>query len=269
MTGVLRRETRDGVLWLTKDDTATNNGISLAMADALLDALGEAAGGDTRAVVIDAAGKGFHGGAAMLEEIKPSLADLGDADCERLILAGRALGRAIADLPIPVIGIARRGAAGGGMELLTRCDFLFCLDRAKFGVPEVTLGFVAAWGGVQWGGRQLPFRRAQEWLLTGEMIDGRMAADWGLVTRSFADMDALDAHVEALLAKLRRCSPAAFRWTKRLLAATWEGSPADCEEIEMEAERETMRSRDFVEGFAAMRRGEAYDFVAGRPVPLA
>lgn len=264
----LRVERRDGILWLTKTNPESGYGISLAMLEALTAAIAAAANdAAVRALVVDAEGKGYHNGAVLVTELKPRLEDLTRADFRQLVERGQALGRAIAALPLPVIGIARGGAMGGGLELLLRSDFLYCTDGARFSFPEVTLGFVAAWGGTQWASRLMPFRKAQEFLLLGQPIDGREAEAFGLVTRSFADAAALDAHVAAVLARLRVCSPASVRWTKACLAASWEGPLAHGESVEATAEVETMASGDFIEAVAASGERARFDFVARKRLP--
>lgn len=257
---VLKREVRDGVVWLTKDDPDTGNGMSLAMVDALEDALTSL--GDARALVIDAAGNGFHSSAVLVGELSQTNADLGEADFARIVAIGRHLGDMLAALPIPVIGIARGGALGGGLELLMRSDFLFCTDDARFKLPEAAFGFVAAWGGTQYGARQMSFRRAQEFLLLGETFDGRAAEACGLVTRSFPTALALMAHVDRLIERLRAISPASFRETKRCLWAAWHASLTAGLDVEAEAQTTAMRSGDYEPGMAAAANRRAYDYVA-------
>ncbi|MGD9812563.1 MAG: enoyl-CoA hydratase/isomerase family protein [Sphingobium sp.] len=258
----------DGVMYLTKQNAHTNYGISIAVCNALNAAFDRAADDDSiRAVVVDAGGRGFHRGAVMVVELKPSLDDLDDADFRDLVDRGQRLGRKIAALPKPVIGIAKTGALGGGLEQLLRCDFVFTLDDASFSFPEVSLGFVAAWGGTQWGGRMMPFRRAQEFLLLGEAISGKDAVAHGLVTQSFATEDALAQHVAAVLKRLEYCSPASFAQTKRCLAATWEGPLRHGEDIEIEAEASAMGAGDFRKAYSAWREGHVYNYVLGAPEP--
>lgn len=251
----------DGVMWLTKTNAAENFGISLAMWSALTTALERAAVDPTiKIIVIDAAAPGFHRGAVMVTELGPNLAGLTRADFRDLVQRGQALGRLIAELPKPVIGIATAGALGGGLELLLRCDFLYTLDNAQFSFPEVTLGFVAAWGGTQWGGRLMPFRSAQEMLLLGDKISGREAVEFGLVTRSFPTPDELSGYVGKVIARLAYCSPASFAQTKKCLSAIWQGPIEYGERIEMEAEAESMASGDFVKAYEAWKSGKSYSF---------
>jgi enoyl-CoA hydratase/carnithine racemase len=254
-TTSLKVEMNDGVVRLIKTNPESRYGISLAMLSALEDAFEEIVSRtDIRAVVVDADGPGFHQGAVMVSELRPTLDQLDKRDFRAIVQRGQALGRLIASAPIPVIGIARGGALGGGLELLLRSDFVFALDQAEFSFPEVTLGFVAAWGGTQWGGRMLPFRRAQEMLLLGEPMSGREAAQAGLITRAFATEAELDAHVEKVLRRLMYCSPASFAQTKACIAATWQGPLELGERTELEAEATAMSSGHFVKALAARQR---------------
>ncbi|GGC37134.1 enoyl-CoA hydratase [Novosphingobium marinum] len=258
----------DGVLFLTKQNEATSYGISLGIARALTEAMERAKADDAiRAVVIDAGGPGFHRGAVMVTELKPSLDELDDADFRDIVHRGQDLGRRISALPKPVIGIARAGALGGGLEQLLRCDFVYTLDDAQFSFPEVTLGFVAAWGGTQWGGRMMAMRRAQEFLLLGEAISGAAAAREGLVTRSFANAEALDAHLSSVLERLRYCSSASFAQTKRCLSAIWEGPLAQGEATEVDAEAIAMGTGDFRKAYAAWREGQVFNYASGKAEP--
>jgi len=266
-TTVLKHQIQDGIMWLCKDNPQDNYGMSLAMLKAMGEALDSAKDNSAiRAVVIEAGGRGFHAGAIAVTELQPRLEDLDREDFQRLVKIGHKLGNQIASMPIPVIGIARGGALGGGLELLLRSDFLYCLDGARFSFPEVTLGFVAAWGGTQLAARLMPFRRAQEMLLLGESINGIQAAEFGLVTASFATAELLDARLRDVLARLRHCSPASVRWTKECLEAAWEGSLDLGLDRELEAETETMDSGDFLKGLGALGNGQVYDYSAGKAV---
>lgn len=251
----------DGVLWLTKINAEMGYGISMKMLKALQAIFTELKTDESiRAVVIDAEDDGMQNGAVMVGELKPNIKDLAREDFAEIVALGQNLGRTIADLQLPVIGVARGGALGGGLELLLRTDFTFCTDQAEFSFPEVTLGFVAAWGGTQWGGRYMPFRKAQELLLTGLPIDGKQAEEYGLVTRSFANSVALDKHLAELLKHLRHCSPASFRWTKQCLATVLDGHLSDGEQMELKAEVEVMASGDFIKALGAYGQGRFFDF---------
>src|SRR6202011_5967402 len=89
----------------------------------------------------------------------------------------------IEDLPIPVIAAVNGFALGGGVELAMACDLIVASEKARFGQPEINLGLIPGFGGTQ----RLPHRigqaRARELILTGDMIDGKTAFEWGLVNK--------------------------------------------------------------------------------------
>jgi enoyl-CoA hydratase/carnithine racemase len=259
----LRIESREAVLWLTKVNADAGYGISLDMITALEAVLDHVAHDSTvRAVVIDAEGDALQNGAVMVTELRTDMTELTREDSQQVVETGHRLGRSIARLPVPVIGIARGGAAGGGLELLLRSDFVYCLHTAQFSLPEVTFGFVPGWGGTQWAARLMPFRRAQEMLLLGKPLDGRQAEECGLVTKAFPDPATLDAHVEQTLLQLRGCSPTGYQWIKRCLAAAWDGPLAHGERQELIAETETMASGDFIRALRAYSDGRQMDYWA-------
>ena len=263
----LEKRIEDGVLRLTKVNSDTRQGISMSVIAGLNAAADEAREDKSiRAILIDAAGDGFHNGAVMLGEMGKEWPDLTREDYRRIIDLGHGLGRNIASLDIPVIGIASAGALGGGLEMLCRCDLLYTTDEARFSFPEVTLGLVAGWGGTQWAGRMIPYRKAQELLLLGEEIDGRTAEEWGLVTRSLPNRAALDAHVEAVLQRFRRCAPISVKWHKEALRALWNKSLIEGEALEAAAVPEAMSTRAWFKPTAAFFEGKGWDYMRGEAI---
>lgn len=257
-------EIRDGVVFAVKNNPNMHYGISLGMCEDLSRLIDEFQSDESaRALVISAGGPGFHRGAVMVQEMRPTLADLTEADFRDLVHKGQDLGRKVATCPKPVIGIALTGALGGGLEQLLRCDFVYTLDDARFTWPEVTLGFVAAWGGTQFGGRMLPMRKAQEMLLLGDSISGAEASAQGLVTQSFPGKEALEAHLDNVLDRLKFCSPTSYAQTKRCLAAVWAGPLSYGEQVEVDAEAVTMMTGDFLKAYAAWHDGKVYNYVTG------
>lgn len=265
---VLKVELIDGALWLTKRNPEVMYGISGAMVEAFHSAINRAKNDpEVRALVFDAEG-GFHGGAIVFTELKPELALFEEADFRNAVHTGYGLGEALASLPIPVITVAEKGALGGSLELMCRSDFVYCTDAAEFTLPEVTAGLIPGWGGTQWVGRLMTFRKAQELMLLGEPLKGREAEEYGLVTRSFTDRDALYAHVDKVLIHLqRRCAPDAFQWTKASLAEVWAGPLAHGLAKEMAASLVVKNNRTFVKALGARRAGMAFDFVEDKAVP--
>ena len=259
----------DGVLRLTKINTDTRQGVSMSVLAGLGAALDRVRDDPSiRGVVMDAGGDGFHNGAVMLGEMGKEWPDLTRGDYRKIIDLGHGLGRNIASLDIPVIGVAATGGLGGGLELLCRSDLVYTTDDARFSFPEVTLGLVAGWGGTQWAGRLIPFRKAQEFLLLGEEIDGKTAEQWGLVTRSFPDRATMDAHVAKVTERLKRCAPVSLKWHKECLRAIWQKSLTEGEAVEAVAVPEAMITQTWFGPTAAFFEGKGWDYTTNEAIDL-
>ncbi|RYM01559.1 enoyl-CoA hydratase/isomerase family protein [Sphingobium indicum] len=252
----------DGVLTLTKNNPDTGYGMTCAVLDAMEDALLHAGDReDLRAVVIDAGGDGFHEAAVMVFELKPDYHDMDREDAREIVRRGQSLGELISSLPVPVIGLAAAGARGGGLEMMTRVDMLYCTDAALFCLPEVQLGFYPGWGGLQHGARMMQWRRAQEFILLGEEIDGREAERAGLVTRSFGSVEDMRARAAAVCKRLQYCSPHAVARVKAELRKVWREAVEVGEERDYESHAEVMETRDFVKAMDALQKGRAWNYL--------
>jgi enoyl-CoA hydratase/carnithine racemase len=115
----------------------------------------------------------------------------------------------------PVIAAVNGAAVGGGFELVLSCDLVVAADSARFGLPEVKRGLLAAGGGTLLGTR-LPLSLALEVALTGELISAEQAFNWGLVNRVVAPFDLLDASL-ALAATIAANGPLGIRTTKAIV----------------------------------------------------
>lgn len=83
----------------------------------------------------------------------------------------------------PVIAAVDGYALAGGMELAFACDLIVAHEDAKFGIPEVKRGLVAAGGGAVQLPRMLPRPLAMELALTGDPIGAVRAHELGMVNR--------------------------------------------------------------------------------------
>ncbi len=98
----------------------------------------------------------------------------------------------------PVVAKVRGFAVAGGSDIALCCDLVVMAEDAKIGYPPARI-----WGcptTAMWVYR-LGAEKAKRMLLTGDLIDGRTAKEYGLVIDAVAEAD-LDAHVEALLARI-------------------------------------------------------------------
>lgn len=211
---VLLREEKEGVCTLTMNRPGQMNLLTGEMLSALQQEFDSLKGDSSiRVVILAAAGKGFCAGHD-LKEIRslgeqPKIEAL-FAKCSRMM-------QTIPQLPQPVIARVQGAAAAAGCQLVAQCDLAVASEAAKFTTPGVTWGFFCSTPGVAVG-RNLLRKRAMEMLLTGDAIDARKAAEWGLVNH-VVPPDALVAATEALARKIAEKPPATVAAGKRAFYA--------------------------------------------------
>jgi crotonobetainyl-CoA hydratase len=116
----------------------------------------------------------------------------------------------------PLIAAVRGYALGGGLEMALACDLIVAGETARFGLPEVQRGLVAAAGGLLRLPRQLPLKVALEMILTGEPLSAADALRWGLVNRVVPD-DQVVPEALALAERIARNAPLAVRTSKAIV----------------------------------------------------
>ena len=173
------REDRDGICTLTLNRPQQMNLLTREMLSALQENLNRIADdASVRVVILAAAGKGFCAGHDLKEiralEEQPKIVELFN-QCSRMM-------QTLTALPQPVIARVQGAAAAAGCQLVAQCDLAVASESAKFTTPGVTWGFFCSTPGVAVG-RNLLRKHAMEMLLTGDLVDARMALEWGLVNR--------------------------------------------------------------------------------------
>jgi len=109
-------------------------------------------------------------------------------------------------------------ALGAGCELSLYCDFRVASADARFGLPEVNLGYIPSAGGTQTLVRQVPPGVALEMIMTGEAIDAFRALQIGLVDR-VVDRSALVDEARALANSLLQRPEFGLRMAREALRA--------------------------------------------------
>lgn len=135
---------------------------------------------DVSVIIFTGAGeKAFCVGADLKERGKRTTDEMYN---ERRFFRGRWV-NAIASMAKPTIAAINGYCLGGGMEVALQCDLRIASDNAKFGLPEVTLGFLPGAGGTQRLPRAIGLQKAKEMILTGKHIDAAEAERLGIVLR--------------------------------------------------------------------------------------
>lgn len=117
--------------------------------------------------------------------------------------------------PRPIVAAVRGRALAGGCGLATACDLILASESAKFGYPEVNIGFVPAMV-MAILRRSLSEKRAFEMIASGDIITAQTALDFDLINAVFAD-ETFDIDVKAFVSQLASKSASAITLTKRLL----------------------------------------------------
>jgi enoyl-CoA hydratase/carnithine racemase len=117
----------------------------------------------------------------------------------------------------PAVFIAAVGgyALGGGVSLINVCDLAIAADEAPIGMPELGFGMYPAMAGPSTQ-MMLPAKRAAWMVLTADRIDGRTAAQWGLVNES-VPLAQLEGAADALAKRVARHDAVALAESKRAL----------------------------------------------------
>ncbi|ODU22951.1 MAG: p-hydroxycinnamoyl CoA hydratase/lyase [Sphingomonas sp. SCN 67-18] len=113
----------------------------------------------------------------------------------------------------PTIAMVNGWCFGGGYGPLFGCDLAFAADEATFGLSEINWGILPGGGASKVATELMPFRKAMYHALMGENIDGRTAAEWGLVNESHPAA-ALEARVTEVATILLAKNPIALKATK-------------------------------------------------------
>jgi len=128
-----------------------------------------------------------------------------------------ALMQTIQSVPQVVIARVHALATAAGCQLVASCDLAIAAESAGFALPGGKGGWFCHTPAVPVA-RAIGRKRLMELALTGDVVDARTAADWGLVNRAVPD-DELDAAVDDLLARATRGSKASKALGKRTLYA--------------------------------------------------
>jgi len=172
----LTREAACAIVTLNRPDR--RNALSLELMQELIRCLDEiAADRGLRVVILAAAGKVFCSGHDLSQMTGRNI------DEYRLIFdVCTQLMEKIQSIPQPVIAEVQGIATAAGCQLVATCDLAIASDQAAFATPGVKIGLFCTTPMVALT-RAIGRKRAFEMLVTGELIDAKTAADWGLVNR--------------------------------------------------------------------------------------
>ena len=230
MTRTLRTETADGVRSIVLCRAAEYNTITPALRDELAAAIDEAdVDRDVHVILLRADGPAFCAGYGLDWAVDAQAAEraAGEAGTRRawdsvgdLQMMGRFVETYLKlwYARKPTIAAVQGWCIGGGTDMVLCADLIVAAEGARFGYPPSRV-----WGTpttAMWVYR-LGFERAKRYLLTGDEIPARTAADIGLVLEVVPD-DALQAHAFALAQRMARVPVSQLVMLKLLVNQTAE-----------------------------------------------
>ncbi|MBM7516486.1 crotonase/enoyl-CoA hydratase family protein [Nocardioides nitrophenolicus] len=246
--GPVRTEVSDGVLVITIDRPDARNAIDTVTAVAVGAAI-DRLDADPSLVsgVITGANDTFCAGM----DLKAFLAG------EKPSIPGRGFAGIVEGPPEkPIIAAVEGYALAGGFEIALACDMIVAAENARFGLPEVKRGLVAAGGGLMRLPERVPYHLAMEWALTGAMISAEQAAAVHLVNRVTAPGGALAGALEIARA-IAENGPLAVRATKQIIVESPAWTRAEMFDKQREISLPVRASEDAREGATAFKEKRA------------
>lgn len=241
-------DVEDGVIVITINRPEAKNALDRATAEALSAAVDELESrDDLAAAVLTGAGGTFCAGMdlkAFLRGETPSI-------------EGRGLGGITERPPAkPLIAAVEGWALAGGCELALAADIIVAGETARFGLPEVKRGLVAAAGGLLRLPKTIPYSKAMLLALTGEPMSAVEAERHGLVTVLTAPGEA-EATAREIAAKIAANGPLAVKATKNIIATQSNWTDASAFDWQRSITEPLKSSHDAQEGARAFAEKRA------------
>jgi enoyl-CoA hydratase/carnithine racemase len=181
----------NGVALITLDRPAARNALSIALLEALRDALRAAE--DARCIVLAANGPAFSAGHDLRDlTAARAEADGGRAFYARTMALCSQVMQQVVNHPVPVIAAVEGIATAAGCQLVASCDLAVATPASRFCTPGVDIALFCSTPAVAVA-RAIPRKAAMEMLLTGRWVHAEEARALGLINRI-----AEDARAEAL-----------------------------------------------------------------------
>ena len=199
---------------ITLNRPEKRNALNAAVIAGVKECLGHAAADEhVRVIVIAGAGKDFCSGADLsaLRQIAQASVDENAEDARSLL----DLFVLIRQIPVPVVAAVTGRALAGGAGLASACDLVLASASARFGYPEVKIGFVPAMV-MAILRRNVSEKRAFELVTRGAEISAQQAHSFGLVNQIYAD-ESFDSDVATYVNEFAKLSRSAVSLTKTLL----------------------------------------------------
>ncbi len=247
MSDAVLRERQGRILVITINRPEARNAVNLAVSQGLADAVDELDDDpDLTVGVVTGAGGNFCSGM----DLKAFAAG------EAVAIPGRGIGFTERPPRKPLIAAVEGYAVAGGTEVVLGTDLVVASTTARFGIPEVKRGLVAAGGGLLRLPHRIPYQKAFELALTGETFTAEQGEAWGFVNVLTEPGEALAGAID-LAGKISANGPLAVAATKDVLLQSADWSQAEMWKKQMELIIPVFSSNDAREGAVAFAEKRA------------
>lgn len=239
-------EEKDGIATITLSRPDVLNALNKEMLSEIHAALEESQKkGSIRVVVITGKGRAFSAGADVKNVYKASMSEV-----REIASLTQRLTRDIRDLGKPVITKVNGLAMGAGCELCVVSDICIASEKAKFGLPDISVVLPLTSGTSKLLAELIGDHKAKELVLTGEPIDAMEAMKIGLVN-AVVPAEKLDEETKEVANKIIRHSPLAVKLFKSAMDTSKELSLNSALKYEIDALSVGFATEDSKEGILA------------------
>jgi enoyl-CoA hydratase/carnithine racemase len=168
---------QDTIATVTLNRPDKRNALAMEVMQELTRAIDAVARSDARGVILAANGPVFSAGHNFAD-----MAGASESQAAELFAVCTRMMNAIQAMPQPVVARVHALATAAGCQLVATCDLAVAADTASFAIPGGKAGLFCHTPLVAIA-RNIGRKRALEMALTGDAIDARTAAEWGLINR--------------------------------------------------------------------------------------
>lgn len=213
MKSLVLVEFDNGIAFVTLNRPEKRNAMNPALNARMLEVLDELEGDERCGVlVLRGAGASWSAGMDLKEYFRDNDGKPRDATLKARRQSGGWWSR-LMYFEKPTIAMINGWCFGGAFTPLVSCDLAIAAEEANFGLSEINWGILPGGGASKIIVELTGFRNAMYHAMMGENIDGRKAAEWGLVNEA-VPAEKLKARVTEVATVLLGKNPVALRGTK-------------------------------------------------------
>lgn len=243
----IRLEKLNGVASITLNRPKVFNSFNQSMAFALHKALDDCQADDAvRCVVIKGEGKAFCAGQDLQEVTDPEGPELTSIVRDHY----NPIIEKIRGLNKPVIAAVNGVAAGAGANIALCCDITVAAASATFIQAFSKIGLIPDSGGTYFLPRLIGFQRASAFMMLGDKVAARDAADMGMIYKAFPD-DLFADEVGRLAQQLAAMPTKGLAYTKKALNHSMNNTLSTQLSLEEQLQTKAGSTDDYKEGVQA------------------